>query len=118
MFALVWGALYLSGTFGNVGGRLLGFPLAAVLVTCVVLVYRSRKSLASLVVSLVPLVCIISVLRWAPEPMLLGFANEARKSINQKEFASYINGLRNVDSEVTRTQMSGEAYKSVLRKPK
>lgn len=114
MFALVWGALYLSGTFGNVGGRLLGVPLTAVLIMCVLLVYRSRKCLASLAVSLVPWVCIISVLGWAPEPMLLGLANEARRSINQKEFASYINDLRSVDSEVTRTQMSGEAYERVF----
>jgi hypothetical protein len=46
--------------------------------------------------------------------MLLGFANEARRSINQKEFASYIDGLRSVGSEVTRTQMSGEGYKRVF----
>jgi hypothetical protein len=46
--------------------------------------------------------------------MLLGFANVARKSIIQKEFASYIDGLRSVDSEVTRTQMSGEAYERVI----
>lgn len=113
-YACIWALMCLCGTHGSTGGRLLGAPIGALMIGCMVWAIRSRRNFGSLLASVFSLLFMVLVETLSPDPLLHGFASALSQSTSKEKLTSYAQKTRTSRMGNAPMPMTSEDYASVF----